>query len=250
MRYEWLPYNYTLAYENAAYGMPLMRTLNFHSEKEEGDRYANVSDEYLWGSNVLVAPVDKQGARSRKVVFPAGTWIDWNNPMKTYRGGSTATVAAPLETLPLFVKAGSFIPQYPHRIENTSEYNPALLTVKYFPAKEWSNYILFDDDRLSPTSLEDGAYQQTLFSGSKQGNEVYVNISSEGEYKGMPPTRMITLEIVGTENPKGVEIDGNILEKSMSVKAIRQYGYHYNTTTRTLTIVFPYSYAKTSIKAY
>ncbi|MDE6510870.1 MAG: DUF4968 domain-containing protein, partial [Muribaculaceae bacterium] len=180
MRYEWLPYNYTLAYENSAYGMPLMRTLNFHGDNEDKDKYADISDEYLWGEEVLVAPVMTQGAKTRKVTFPAGTWIDWNNPAKTYSGGTTATVAAPLNTLPLFVKAGAFIPQYPKKIENTSEYDPTLLTVKYFPRKEWSNYQLFDDDRLSPTSLEDGEYQLTTFSGSKQGSEIYVNIDSEG----------------------------------------------------------------------
>ena len=250
MRYEWLPYNYTLAYENSAYGMPLMRTLNFHGDNDDKDLYADVSDEYLWGEEVLVAPVMTQGARSRKVIFPAGTWIDWNNPAKTFRGGTTATVAAPLNTLPLFVRAGAFIPQYPKKIENTSEYDPALLTVKYFPRKEWSNYQLFDDDRLSPTSLEDGEYQLTNFSGSKQGNEIYVNIDSEGSYKGMPEVRMITLEIVGAAAPKGVEIDGRKLEKALSAKAIRQYGYSYDAAKRTITVVFPYTYSKVSIKSY
>ncbi|MDE6290441.1 MAG: DUF5110 domain-containing protein, partial [Muribaculaceae bacterium] len=250
MRYEWLPYNYTLAYENSAYGMPLMRTLNFHGDNEDKDRYADIHDEYLWGEEVLVAPVMTQGARSRKVVFPAGTWIDWNNPAKTYRGGTEATVVAPLNTLPLFVKAGAFIPQYPGKIENTSEYDPTLLTVKYFPRKEWSNYQLFDDDRQSPTSLEDGEYQLTTFSGSKQGNEIYVNIDSEGSYKGMPEVRMITLDIVGVANPKGVELDGQKLERSVSAKAIRQYGYSYDTAKRTVTVVFPYSYAKTSVKVF
>ncbi len=248
MRYEWLPYNYTLAYENAAYGMPLMRTLNFHGDNEDKEKYANISDEYLWGESVLVAPVVQQGARSRKVVFPAGQWIDWNNPAKTYKGGTTATVGAPLNTLPLFVKAGSFIPQYPKKIENTAEYDPTLLTVKYFPRKEWSNYQLFDDDRLSPTSLEDGEYQLTTFSGSKQGNEIYVNIDSEGSYQGMPQLRMITLEIVGVNNPKGVELDGQKLERMVSAKAIRQYGYAYDAAKRTISIVFAYTYKKTSIK--
>ena len=250
MRYEWLPYNYTLAYENSAYGMPLMRTLNFHGNNEDKDRYADISDEYLWGEEVLVAPVMTPGARSRKVIFPAGTWIDWNNPAKTFRGGTTATVAAPLNTLPLFVKAGSFIPQYTKKIENTSEYDPALLTVKYFPGKEWSTYQLFDDDRNSPTSLEDGEYQLTTFTGSKQGNEIYVNIDSEGSYKGMPEVRMITLEIVGTANPKGVELDGSKLERMVSAKAIRQYGYSYDASKRTLTVVLAYSNAKTSLKVF
>lgn len=248
MRYEWLPYNYTLAYENAVYGMPLMRTLNFHGDNEDKAKYADISDEYLWGQSILVAPVMQQGARSRKVVFPEGKWIDWNNPSKTYRGGTEATVAAPLSTLPLFVKDGSFIPQFTKKIENTSEYDPSIITVKYFPRKEWSTYRMYDDNRISPTSLETGEYQLTTFSGSKQGTEIYVNIDSEGSYQGMPEHRMITLEIVGVSNPKGVELDGQKLERMISAKAIRQYGYSYDATKRTISIVFAYAYKKTSIK--
>ena len=247
MRYEWLPYNYTLAYENASEGLPLMRTLNFRGDDEEG-RYAGISDEYLWGDNVLVAPVMKAGARSRKVVFPSGTWIDWNNPLRRYNGGTTATVQAPLKTLPLFVKAGSFIPQYIPKIGNTSEYDPTVLTVKYFPAKEWTEYTLFDDDRKSPTSLADGEYQLTTFSGSKQGSETYVDISSEGRYRDMPAVRMITLEIVGTERPKEVTVGDMTLNSMPSVKAIRQYGYHYNAAARTLSVVFPYDYNNLKIQ--
>lgn len=237
MRYQWLPYNYTLAYENATAGYPLMRTLNF-SGKEEDAALGHISDEYLWGDNVLVAPVTTKGARQRKVAFPSGTWIDWNNPLKSYRGGTTATVAAPLRTLPLFVKAGSFIPQYRANIGNTGEYDPSWLTVKYFPAKEWTDYVLFDDNRLSPPSLEDGAYQLTTFRGSRQGGETYVEISSDGKYDGMPAMRRINLEIEGAGRPKSVSVDG------------APHNFHYDAAKRILTIELDYTYNKTEIKIF
>lgn len=245
-RYQWLPYNYTLAYENATKGLPLMRPVNFHGD--ETGNLANVGDEYLWGDNVLVAPVVKAGARTRKVAFPDGLWTDWNNPAKTYRGGTTATVEAPLQTLPLFVRAGSFIPQATLKMQNTSEYDPAILTMKYFPAKEWTDYVLFDDNRLSPTSIEEGQYQLTTFSGSKQGSEIYIDISSEGNYREMPSVRLITMQIVNVGAPKGVEVNGEQLRSNASLKAIRQCGYHYEAATRTLSVVFPYTYTKTEIK--
>lgn len=239
MRYEWLPYNYTLAYENASRGLPLMRHVNFHGD-DDSDRYADVSDEYLWGDNVLVAPVMTKGARSRKVLFPSGDWIDWYNSSRRYKGGSTVTVSAPLGTLPLFVKAGSFIPQYVRRIANTSEYDPTLLTVRYYPAKEWSEYTLFDDDRKSPTSLADGRYVLTTFTGSRQGDETYVDISSEGSYKGMPTVRMFTLDVMNSARPKSVTVNGQELHGAVSLKAIRQYGYHYDAASRVLSVVFPF----------
>ena len=72
MRYKWLPYNYTLAYENATKGWPLARPLNFTGENPNYKYYWQ-EDEYLWGNNMLVAPVMQQGAREREVLFPNGT---------------------------------------------------------------------------------------------------------------------------------------------------------------------------------
>ncbi len=66
----------------------------------------------------------------------------------------------------------------------------------------------------------------------------------------MPELRMLTLEIVGVANPKGVELDGQKLERMISAKAIRQYGYSYDAAKRTISVVFPYTYKKTSVKAY
>lgn len=240
-RYQWLSYNYTLAYENTVEGLPLARPVNFHSEGGTVD--ANVTDEYLWGSEVLVAPVFKKGARSRKVYFPAGdTWINWNKPSQTFAGGTTATVAAPLEEMPMFVKAGSFIPQYMRPIENVSQYDPMFLTVKYFPSKESSSFTMFDDNRLSPTSLSDGQYQLTTFTAVPQGRKLEIDIESEGSYKEMPEGRMITLEIPGIARPARVTVGGERLTEVSTPKAIRNSAWCYNAATRTLTIGFGYAY--------
>lgn len=240
-RYQWLPYNYTLAYENTVEGLPLARPVNFHSEGGTVD--ANVTDEYLWGSEVLVAPVFKKGARSRKVYFPAGdSWINWNKPSQTFAGGTTATVAAPLEEIPMFVKAGSFIPQYMRPIENVSQYDPMFLMVKYFPSKESSSFTMFDDNRLSPTSLSDGQYQLTTFTAVPQGRKLEIDIESEGSYREMPEGRMITLEIPGIARPAQVTAGGERLTEVSTPKAIRNSAWCYNASTRTLTIGFGYAY--------
>lgn len=225
-----------------------MRPLNFRGENS-AHAYAEVKDEYLWGDNVLVAPVMTKGARSRKVLFPAGQWIDWSNPSLKYSGGTTATVKAPLDKLPLFVRAGSFIPQYTEPIDNVTQYNPQFLTVKYFPAKEWSNYTLFDDNRLSPTSLEDGQYQLTTFSGSRQGSEIYIALESTGSYEGMPDFRMLTIEVVGVEKrPKSVtNSNGTPMPSQVSVKAIRQSGWYYDAAAKTLIIRLPYAYDRQTL---
>ena len=177
MRYEWLPYNYTLAYENSAFGKPLARPLNFNGDNP-GEKYSSLSDEYLWGDEVLIAPVMEQGARQRRVLFPAGEWINYNHPSERYKGGSEAVVKAPLDELPMFVRAGSFIPLYNSPIENVTQYDPQFITVRYYPSTNKSEYTMFDDNRLSPTSLADGNYQLTYFTGeSNPLNQTEANIS-------------------------------------------------------------------------
>ncbi|MGN0237864.1 MAG: TIM-barrel domain-containing protein [Lepagella sp.] len=234
-RYQWLPYNYTLAYENTAEGLPLARPVNFYAEPGTVD--ANIEDQYLWGANVMVAPVMKKGARSRKVVFPAGdTWINWNNPKQTYAGGTTATVAAPLETLPMFVKAGSFIPQYMRDPQNVEQYDPQYLTVKYFPGKMESSYTLFDDNRKSPTSLSDGEYQLITFTANPQGKQLDINIASEGSYKGMPTSRQFSMEIPGVARPTKVTVNGTVCKE-----------WKYNATSSTLTLPVTFDYKPLSI---
>ncbi len=249
MRYEWLPYNYTLAYENATKGWPLARPLNFRGDNADS-KYADVSDEYLWGDNVLVAPVMTAGATSRKVLFPAGEWIDWSNPSLHYKGGTTATVKAPLQSLPLFVRAGSFIPQYERPIQNVTQYNPQFLTVKYFPSAERTEYTLFDDNRLSPTSLIDDEYQLIHFEGQQKGSkEIEIRISDNGgRYQGMPDFRMLDIVIpTVAKAPAEVLMDGKPMERAVSVKAIRQYGWAYDAGTRTLTIRLAWDYTPTTL---
>lgn len=195
-RYRWLPYNYTLAYENAAKGYPLVRPLNFCEAGET--RYDDITDEYLWGAEVLVAPVMTEGATSRPVTFPSGTWIDYRDPSKHYEGGSTVEYQAPLEILPLFVKAGSFIPQADYKMRNTGDYNPGRLTVNYYPVEGVvSEYTMFDDDRKSPNSLAEGNYRLIHFKGDGDGN---VTVSAEGSYAGAPKT--VEIDFI-TNTPQG-----------------------------------------------
>lgn len=248
MRYKWLPYNYTLAYENATKGWPLARPLNFHGDNRH-PKYARLNDEYLWGTNVLVAPVMEKGATQRNVEFPAGEWINWYNPSEVYEGGTNVTVDAPLDRLPLFVKAGSFIPQYDLPIENVSQYDPTFLTVRYYPSLSETEYTLFDDNRMSPTSLENNAYQLTTFKGQMVGSDIMISLTSnKGKYPGMPDSRMITMELMDVPQPVKVTLSNKaLMERFDSPKAIRQYGWSYDETSRTLTVRFSWNYTPLSL---
>lgn len=235
MRYEWLPYNYTLSFENATLGYPLARPLNFNGENPD-PKYADLTDEYLWGDNVLVAPVMQPDARSRKVTFPAGTWVNLNNDRQSFKGGTTATVSAPLDQLPMFIKEGSFLPLYTLPIENVTQYDLSHLTVRYYPSANASEYTLFDDDRKSTSSLNDNNYILTTFRGQKTGNTINIGISSDknpGVYDWMPNARKIQMQLMCVaRSPRTVVLNGVALSKN---------DWKYDAARRTLTVDVTFS---------
>jgi alpha-glucosidase (family GH31 glycosyl hydrolase) len=106
-------------------------------------KVADLRDEYMFGPAFLVAPVTEQGATSRGVYLPAGTdWYNyWTN--KRVKGGQTITVAAPIDTIPLFVRAGSIIP-LGTPVESTHQ-KQAIAMVRVYPGAD-GNFTLFSDD--------------------------------------------------------------------------------------------------------
>lgn len=108
LRYELMPYLYTQFARAEASGEPVMRPLWLDAPTD--NRVLTTEDQYLVGPDLLVAPVVRPGVTKRRVVFPAGSdWIDWYTG-EIHRGGTDATVQAPIGRLPLFARAGSVIP--------------------------------------------------------------------------------------------------------------------------------------------
>lgn len=227
MRYEWLPYNYTLAYENAAKGYPFVRPLNF--ESVGATPYDSIVDEYMWGSEVLVAPVLEKGAVSREVVFPDGVWIDYADPAVAYAGPDTVNYAAPLDRLPLFIKNGAFIPLAEYEMENTGEYDASRYTVRYYPRGDVrSSYTMYEDNRLSNSSLERGDFALIQFDGDASAKEIRVKMELTGDYPGMAAAKEISLELPGiaptdisgvTVNGKAVAIGEKMLKIGITLNA-------------------------------
>ena len=130
-------------------------------------------------------------------------------------------------------------------IENVTQYDPQYLTIKYFPADTWTNYTLFDDNRLSPTSLVDRAYQLTTFSGHRQGNTIEISMKSDGgRYEGMPAYRVFTFEIEGVgKKPTSVTAsDGTALPAVANASGAKQGGWWYDAANHTLSVRLPWAY--------
>lgn len=110
LRYRLLPYLYSAVRECATTGMPIARALWLHYPDDA--IAASRGDEYLWGRDILVAPVTEAGATTRGVYLPRGSWFDfWTN--NRVEGGREISHPVDLATMPLFVRAGAILPLGP-----------------------------------------------------------------------------------------------------------------------------------------
>jgi alpha-D-xyloside xylohydrolase len=141
LRYELMPYIYSLGYNTYKTGAPFMRALFMDFPKDP--KVADLSDEYMFGPAFLVAPVTEQGATSREVYLPAAA--DWYNYWTDERlhGGQTIRIDAPIDSLPLFVRAGSILP-LGTTVENTSQ-KQNIERVRIYPGAN-GDFTLYNDD--------------------------------------------------------------------------------------------------------
>lgn len=141
LRYALMPYTYSLGWFTHETGAPFMRALFMDFPHDA--KVADMRDEYMFGPALLVAPVVEQGATTREVYLPAGT--DWYNYWtdEKLHGGQTVTVKAPIDTIPLFVKAGSILP-VGVPVESTKE-KQALAKIKVYPGAD-ASFTLYNDD--------------------------------------------------------------------------------------------------------
>ena len=141
LRYELLPYVYSLGYFSHTTGAPYMRALFMDFPGDPN--VAAIGDEYMFGPAFLVAPVTEQGATSRKVYLPAGT--DWYNYWTNERlkGGQAVDVAAPIDTIPLLVRAGSIVPLGTEIL--STEEPQTIVSVLVYPGAD-GDFAVYNDD--------------------------------------------------------------------------------------------------------
>jgi alpha-glucosidase/alpha-D-xyloside xylohydrolase len=144
LRYRMLPYLYSAVHECATTGMPIMRALWLHYPDDP--KAVECGDQYLWGKSVLVAPVVEEGAETRQVYLPAGGWYDlWTQ--ERLEGGREIRRNVDLETMPLYIRAGSILPLGSVK-QFTGEKVEQPLSVSIFPGGD-ASFLLYEDDGIS-----------------------------------------------------------------------------------------------------
>jgi alpha-D-xyloside xylohydrolase len=167
--HDLIPYTRSQLYEATSTGMPVMRALIFAYPND--DTLSDAWNEYLYGSNILVAPVTTSKATDRKVYLPAGKWMDYNDKHTAYDGMKTVTAVAPLGTIPLFVREGAIVPRGDIvKLNNNWETNwRPKLRIEVFPSpKEPSEFSYFTGNGVQKITA------------SRQGNSLTIQFGDLG----------------------------------------------------------------------
>jgi alpha-glucosidase/alpha-D-xyloside xylohydrolase len=205
LRYRMLPYLYSAVRECATTGIPIMRALWLHYPDDP--KAVECGDEYLWGRNVLVAPVVEKGATTRRVYLPRGGWYDfWTH--ERLEGGREISRAVDLETMPLYVRAGSILPLGPVK-QFTGEKVDEPLSVSIYPGAD-AAFLLYEDDG---TSFN---YRKGEWMGIQMAwNDAHRTLSlslAPGSQMLPPRQRVITVQLA--ETTRSVTFAGKPIEVS------------------------------------
>ena len=214
LRYELLPFLYTTLEEAHRTGVPLFRPLMLNYQ-DDPNTY-NLDDEFMIGDDLLVAPIVKPDVTARLVYLPKGVWYDyWTN--KKYLGGTMIRLDAPLDTVPMFVRAGAIIPLGP-QMNYLGERPFDRMTFAIYPDDSGSaSTTLYEDDGISP-AYQQGAFRRTALEVKRAAGGYVVSVRAPvGHYN--PGTRKFSFVIKSAgPNPKVATIADDGRARTVEIK--------------------------------
>ena len=198
LRYRLLPYIYSTSWEVTSNGGSLMRAL--FSDFPEDKKVTDIGDEYMFGKSILVVPVISEVKR-RSLYLPEGTqWIDFWTGEKQ-KGGQEIIREAPIDIIPLYVKAGSIIPAGPS-VQFATEKSWDDLQVRIYPGAD-GEFTLYEDED-DNYNYEKGKYTTVRMTWSDKDRQLTIH-PRQGSYDGMLQNR--NFRIVVVDNLKGLGLD-------------------------------------------
>ena len=244
LRYRLMPYIYTAFWEASQTGQPIMSPLLL--EFPDDPFAVGTNDEYLFGNDLLVAPIVKDYDESRSVYLPKGTWIDyWSD--RRYVGPTSVNVNAPLERMPLFVRGGAIIPSQ-QDMQYTDQFPVDPLTLEVYPDGSSSRQY-YDDDGIS-FEYQKGAYYLQQIAAESSDEGVKVGFSApEGTYRPTKRSLMIRIHLQPNQ-PRAVTVGNLELPQQASVKALQESaeGWMYDADSKIVWVRFPDGEAASTVR--
>ena len=202
LRYRMLPYLYSTVHECATTGMPIMRALWLHYPDDP--KAVACGDQYMWGKNVLVAPVVEKGSVTRQVYLPAGGWYDfWTQ--ERLAGAREISRNVDLETTPLYIRAGSILPLGPVK-QFTGEKVEQPLCLSVYPGAD-ASFLLYEDDG-SSFNYRKGEWMGIRMDWHESNRTLTLRLAAESRM--MPPLRR-NLKVTLGQETRPVVFDGRPL---------------------------------------
>lgn len=190
LRYRLLPYNYTLVRKTHDTGLPPMRAMWLHYPND--DQAVGLSDQYMWGRDLLIAPVYTKRAKKRTLYLPEGEWYDlWTN--ETVDGGREISRKVDLATMPVYVRAGAIIPMDPVR-QYTGQSVDEPTTIRIYPGRDGA-FRWYDDDGHS-MDYREGEYTWTQLNWDEKAHELTIQA---GKGQSREPSRLRLKLMTGDE---------------------------------------------------
>ena len=208
LRYALMPYIYTAARQAYDTGVSLCRQL-YYEWPEVNNAYL-FEDEYMFGDDILVAPVvtkpESDGMTARRTWLPEGRWFDVCRN-KVVEGNRTFTDRYAMEEIPYFFRAGSVIVNNPPMMNLSTR--PDRLILKVVPGGN-GRTLLYEDEG-DTEGYKQGAYTTTTI--SHDGSTLTI-LPREGKFAGMPESRSYTVEFLAVNRPNAVVINGSLVAES------------------------------------
>jgi alpha-glucosidase/alpha-D-xyloside xylohydrolase len=214
LRYRLLTYNYTIAREACDTGTPMMRStwLQFPQDPET----PIIADEFMWGPNILVAPVTEKSATAHRLYLPPGQWYDWWTNNSPIAGNQWITRPVDLATLPLYIRAGAIIPLDPVRQYTAQEVDQPT-TIRIYPGAD-AAFTLYDDDGHTPGYQNGTDNKETWIRFQWDDAKRILTIASDPQMHQWPPDgkREFQVQLVGAaQTTKRVEFKGDRIDVSL-----------------------------------
>ena len=207
LRYSLLPYIYSTAWRTTKEGYSFLRHLWLEAPKDS--KVLDIDDEFMFGQAFLVAPVLEDGVGEnrtvqRQVYLPQGaTWFDfWTG--ESFAGGRTVTKAAPIDIIPVYVKAGSIVPMTTEKVQYSTEKKWTKLELRVYPGAD-GTFTLYEDE-FDNYNYEKGAYSEIPVSWDDASRTLTIGART-GSFKGMLTSRKFVVDVPGGR-PKTVNYSG------------------------------------------
>jgi alpha-glucosidase len=229
LRYRLLPYLYSAFRQTSETGAPVQRPLVF--DFQDDPRAAEIDDEFLLGDALLVSPVLVEGATSRAVYLPPGSFIDWYTK-ECHAGAREVVSNAPLERCPMFVRGGAVIPMLGEVIATTMALAPELIELHAFVPNDdvRRTSVLYEDDGLR-FAFVGGSYFSTTLELERVGDTLTLDASVRGA--GFPEFRRRRFRVVfANVVPSEVVLNGTPVSLTDGAVVFENTGQPFHLTAR------------------